>query len=272
MSGRMQNKAVLITGAASGIGEAATRLFLKEGARVMLADINEERGAALSTELGMPFIATDVTREDQVERAIDATVKKFGRVDCVINNAGVVGAIGSITETTFEAWRTTHAILLDSVFFGMKHAARAMREQRSGVILSLASIAGIMGGLGPHAYTSAKHAVVGLTKSVASELSQYGIRVNAVAPGTTVTPLVEGIRGGREAALAGAAQVSPLGTALMPEEIAATLLHLASDEMAHVTAQTLIVDSGITEAGSTGSALFHTRPAGFMGKMPKLDV
>jgi NAD(P)-dependent dehydrogenase (short-subunit alcohol dehydrogenase family) len=161
--------------------------------------------------------------------------------------------------------------LLDSVFFGIKHAARAMREQRSGVILSLSSIAGVMGGLGPHAYTAAKHGVVGLTRSAASELSQYGIRVNAVAPGTTVTPLVEEVRGGREAALAGAAQASPLGTALMPEEIAAALLYLASDAAAHVTAHNLVVDSGVTAGGfASGASVLRDRPVAFMGPSGQL--
>ncbi|MCY1286816.1 3-oxoacyl-[acyl-carrier-protein] reductase [compost metagenome] len=110
--------------------------------------------------------------------------------------------------------------------------------------------------------------MIGLTKSAASELSPLGIRVNAIAPGTTVTPLIEEVRGGREAAIEGAAKVSPLGSALMPEEIAAGLLYLASDEAAHVTAHTLVIDSGVTSAGSSASALFHSRTSGFMGKKP----
>lgn len=266
MSARVQGKVVLVTGAASGIGEAAARLFHQEGATVVLADINEVAGAALARELGVHFIGTDVTFEEQVERAVAYTVERHGRIDCMINNAGVVGAVGSIMETTAQAWHATQAILLDSVFFGIKHAARAMRVQRSGSILSLASIAGVMGGLGPHAYTAAKHGVVGLTRSAASELSQYGIRVNAVAPGTTVTPMIDAVRGSREAAKAGAAEASPLGTALLPEEIAAGLLFLASDAAAHITAHTLVVDSGVTAGGfASGASKLRDRPVTFIG-------
>lgn len=266
MGGRLQNKVALVTGAAAGIGESTARLFVREGATVVLADVNETAGAALAKELGMHFIATDVTSEEQIERAVQYTLERHGRIDCMINNAGVVGAVGSIMETTENAWDATQAILLKSVFFGIKHAARAMREQHSGVILSLSSIAGVMGGLGPHAYTAAKHGVVGLTRSAASELSQYGIRVNAVAPGTTVTPLIEEVRGGREAAMTGAAKVSPLGTALMPEEIAAGLLYLASDAAAHVTAHTLVIDSGVTGGGfASGASVLRDRPVSFVG-------
>lgn len=266
MTERLCDKVALVTGAASGIGEATVRLFVSEGATVVLADVNEAAGKDLARELGMQFIATDVTVEEQVERAVLYTVERHGRIDCMVNNAGVVGAVGSIMETSAQAWRATQAILLDSVFFGIKHAARAMREQHSGVILSLTSIAGVMGGLGPHAYTAAKHGVVGITRSAASELSAYGIRVNAVAPGTTVTPMIESVRGSREAAMHGAAQVSPLGTALMPEEIAAGLLFLASDAAAHVTAHTLVVDSGLTAGGfASGVSVLRDRPSGVMG-------
>lgn len=266
MSKRMQGKVALITGAASGIGEAAARLFVAEGATVVLSDVNEEKGKVVAEELGMHFIAADVTREDQVERAVQTTVEHHGRLDCMINNAGVVGAVGTLLDTTQEAWRATHAILLDSVFFGTKHAARQMKQQHSGVILSLTSIAGVMGGLGPHSYTSAKHAVVGLTRSAAAELSQYGIRVNAVAPGTTVTPMVASVRGGHEAAFEGSAQVSPLGTALLPDEIAAGLLFLASDAAAHITAHTLVIDAGVTGGGfASGASVLRDRPVAFIG-------
>lgn len=251
---RFSNKVAVITGAASGIGEATARLFAAEGGGVMVADIDVERGVRVAKEIGGRFVRTDVTSEAAVESLVAATLEQFGRIDCMVNNAGMVGAIGSILETPATYWRATQAVLFDSVFYGIKHAGRAMREQKGGVILSVASIAGVMGGLGPHAYTAAKHGVIGLTRSAASELSRYGIRVNAVAPGTTVTALIEQVRGGRDEAMAAAASVSPLGTALMPEEIAASMLFLASDAAAHITGHTLVVDSGVTGAGMTAGS------------------
>lgn len=264
MTGRLQDKVVLITGGASGIGAAAARLFAAEGAKVVISDINSEAGESLALELGSRFIRADVTREDDIEAAVLGTVSLHGHIDCMINNAGMVGAVGSLMDTPAAKWHQTLDVLLHSVFYGTKHAARAMRD-RGGVILNVSSIAGVMGGMGPHAYTVAKHGVIGLTRSAASELSQYGIRVNAVAPGTTVTPLVEGIRGGREAAIQGATEVSPLGSPLMPEEIAAGLLFLASDDAAHITAYTHVIDSGVTGAGAaSGASRLKARSVGFI--------
>lgn len=267
MAGRMQDRVVLVTGAASGIGEATARLFRAEGARVVLSDIDAAAGTALAAQLDAPFISTDVTDEAQVQAAVEFAVARYGRLDCMINNAGLIGAVGSIMETSAQAWHATQAVLLDSVFFGIKHAARQLRAQGGGgSILSLSSIAGVMGGLGPHAYTAAKHGVVGLTRSAASELSQYGIRVNAVAPGSTVTPMIEKLRGSHEAAMALGAKASPLGSALLPEEIAAGLLYLASDAAAHVTAYTLVIDAGVTAGGfAAGASVLRDRPTTFIG-------
>ncbi|MNR16025.1 3-alpha-(or 20-beta)-hydroxysteroid dehydrogenase [compost metagenome] len=161
-------------------------------------------------------------------------------------------------------------MLLDSVFYGIKHAGRQMREQGGGVILSLSSLAGVVGGVGPHVYSVAKSGVIALTRGAASELAQYGIRVNSVAPGLVVTPLVEQVYGDHDGALQGARLNSPLGSPAHPEEIAASLLYLASDEARHVSAHTLVIDSGVSVAGTSAGALFHNRPAGFLGSMPSL--
>jgi NAD(P)-dependent dehydrogenase (short-subunit alcohol dehydrogenase family) len=251
---RFENKVVIVTGAASGIGESAARLFAAQGAKVVVADVNSERGEQVAAEIGGVFQHTDVTKEEAIEALVVNTRERYGRIDCMVNNAGMVGAVGSILDTPANYWRATQAVLLDSVFYGIKHAGRVMREQNSGVIISVTSIAGVMGGLGPHAYTAAKHAVVGLTRSAASELSRHGIRVNAIAPGTTVTAMIEQVRGGKEQAMAGSASVSPLGTALLPDEIAEGMLYLASDAASHVTGHTLVIDSGFTGAGAASGA------------------
>lgn len=270
MSGRLDNKVVLITGAASGIGAQAARLFVAEGATVVISDINIDAGGKLARELGASFIAADVSVEEQVERAVAFAVDRHGKLDCMINNAGMIGVVGSILDTSAEDWNRTLAVLLDSVFFGIKHAGRQMRKQGGGgTILSMSSLAGVAGGVGPQVYSVAKTGVIALTRGAASELAQYGIRVNAVAPGLVVTPLVDQVYGGREQALQGATTNSPLGSAAVPEEIAETLCYLASDEALHVSAHTIVVDSGVSTAGSTAAAQFHARPAGFLGKLPK---
>lgn len=272
---QLEGQVAVITGGASGIGESTSRLFAAEGAAVVVADINVERGERLVSDLlaigaRAIFVRTDVTREDDVARAVQSAVANFGRLDIMVNNAGVVGAIGSLLHTDASDWKATLSILLDSVFFGTKHAARQMVQQRSGVILSLSSIAGVMGGQGPHAYTAAKHGVVGLTASAASELAPFGIRVNAVAPAVTVTPMIELVRGSREAALDYAAKISPLGSAQLPEEIAQTLLFLASPGAAHITAQTLVMDSGVTRTSPVANEKYHTKPNSFLGPKPVL--
>lgn len=271
MSERLKGKVVLITGAASGIGADAARLFAAEGAAVVLSDINVAEGERVAADIRADFVTADVSVEAQVEAAVAYAVRRHGRLDCMINNAGMIGVVGSILDTGAEDWHRTHSVLLDSVFYGIKHAGRQMREQRDGVILSLASLAGVVGGVGPQVYSVAKAGVIALTRGAASELAQYGIRVNAVAPGLVVTPLVEQVYGDRDGAVEGARRGSPLGSPAFPHEIAEALLYLASDEARHVNAHTLVIDSGVSAAESSASALFHSRPAGFLGTMPQLD-
>ncbi len=257
MSGRLEGKVAVITGAASGIGAGTARMFVAHGAQVIVADMQAEAGMALVAELGenTRFALCNVTKEADVAAAVDLAVSEFGRLDVMFNNAGIIGAVGRISEMPVEAWDNTIAILLRGVFLGVKHAARVMMPQHSGVIINTSSTAGILGGLGPHAYTAAKHGVIGLTKSVANELAPFAIRVNAISPGNTVTAMTASVRGGDPADLAETnariAASSPLGYAGLPEDIAAAALYLASDDARYVSGHTLVVDAGQTTAGMT---------------------
>jgi NAD(P)-dependent dehydrogenase (short-subunit alcohol dehydrogenase family) len=257
MTRRLEGKVAVITGAASGIGAGTARMFVDHGAKVVVADMQEAAARALVAELGdsARFALCNVTQESDVAAAVDLAVSEFGRLDVMFNNAGIIGAVGRISEMSVDAWDNTIDILLRGVFLGVKHAARVMMPQQSGVILNTSSTAGILGGLGPHAYTAAKHGVIGLTKSVANELAPFGIRVNAISPGNTVTAMTASVRGGDPTDLAATeeriAAGSPLGYAGLPEDIAAAALYLASDDARCVSGHTLVVDSGQTTAGMT---------------------
>jgi NAD(P)-dependent dehydrogenase (short-subunit alcohol dehydrogenase family) len=259
--GRLQDKVAVITGAASGIGAGAVRRFVEEGAKVIIADIQDEPGLVLAKELGANtrFIHTDVTTEDQVAAAVDFAVQEFGRIDIMFNNAGVVGAVGRIADTNTDQWNRTVAILLNSVYFGMKHASRHMVPQGSGVIISTSSTAGILGGLGPHCYTACKHAVIGITKSVASELAGNGIRVNAISPGNTATAMTSAVMTGEADQLDATAEHIAKGSLL---GIADAAVYLASDEARYITGHTLVVDAGATTLGGNGR--FHRQPTAMM--------
>ena len=255
--GRFNNAVVVVTGGASGIGEATTRGIIREGGSVLIADLQEEAGRALAQELGSAaaFHATDVTQEDDIAAAVDTAEQQLGALTGMVNNAGIVGATGSIMASSADSFDRTMSILSRAVFLGIKHAGRVMQHRGRGAIVSLASTAGVMGGLGPHTYTMAKHAVVGITKSSASELAAKGIRVNAVAPGSTLTPMITAlVDNDRDLARTNLAQKSPLGTTCMPEDIANAIMFMLSDDARCMTGQTLVIDSGET----CGAALDHS--------------
>lgn len=249
MSGRLDGKVALVTGGASGIGEGIVRRYAEEGARVLIVDLQEDRARAVASSLGAvaSFAKADVSNEGDIAAAVDTAVSKFGRLDVVVNNAGILGAIGPIAEITYESWHRTIDVLLSSVFLGIKHAARVMIPQGGGNIINTASTAGVRAGLGPHVYTAAKHGVVGLSQSVATELGPHGIRVNVIAPGGTVSALTSHLVTGDHTALDKAQKVigatNPLRRAGMPLDIANAALFLASDEASFVTGAVLVVDA-----------------------------
>jgi NAD(P)-dependent dehydrogenase (short-subunit alcohol dehydrogenase family) len=248
-------KVAIVTGGASGMGRATVMRFLAEGAKVMVADLNDANGAetiavakAQGHVDGIAFVRCDVAKESDVAALVAETLKRFGRLDIAYLNAGVGGAFGPIAETSVEDWDYTFAVLVRGVFLGMKHGARILRAQGSGgVILSTASVAGLSGGDGPQAYSAAKAAVINLTRAVAIELAPDRIRVNCICPGGINTPLLH--RGSPEAMGQMLDAAQPWPDHGRPEDIAAAALYLASDDARFVTGEALVVDGGMTAVG-----------------------
>ncbi len=246
----------MITGGASGIGEETARLFVKEGARVVISDIQDEQGQKLAKELGKnaTYIHADVCLEDDVKSMIEQTVKAYGRLDCLINNAGMGGVKGEIESVPIEAFDQSIAILLRGVFLGMKHAAPVMKKQGGGTIINISSVAGLRGISQNHPYSAAKAAVLQLTRTVAMELAYYKIRVNSICPGSIVTSIFGAARGLSSAESAKAYEGlkrlfekgQPIRRAGLPEDIANAALWLASDDSSFVTGHALVVDGGIS--------------------------
>jgi NAD(P)-dependent dehydrogenase (short-subunit alcohol dehydrogenase family) len=247
---RLQGRTAIITGAASGIGAATARLFVSEGANVLIADMNEEQGSAIAAELGAAaaFQAVDVSKEEDIAGAVDHAVDRWGRLDVMFNNAGFGGALGPIEDTTVEEFDITFDVLVKGVFLGMKHAAPVMKRQGSGSIISTASVAGLQAGYSPHLYSVAKSAVIHMTRSVALELGAHGIRVNCICPGIIATPLAAGKPGVAQDALdkmkAALGRNQVLGRIGDPIDIANAALWLASDESSFVTGHAQVVDGG----------------------------
>ena len=250
--------AALVTGGASGIGRATVALLRERGWQVVLADLNAGAGAAAADELGARFARADVSDEDDVAAAVATCVDAFGRLDAVVNNAGVGGAFGPITDIEVPDWDWTFAVLVRSVFLGIKHGARAMREAgRGGAIVNTASVAGHSGGGGPQAYSAAKAAVLNLSRVAAEELAGERIRVNSVSPGLVVTPLAVDDEARAAAALDGTQPWPDLGR---PEDIAEVIAFLVSDAARFVTGEDVTVDGGLRAAGPRMHAAYGGRP------------
>jgi NAD(P)-dependent dehydrogenase (short-subunit alcohol dehydrogenase family) len=248
----LNGKVAIITGAASGMGRAASLLFARHGANVVLADLNTQSGedvATLASESGNKalFQRTDVSAEADVAALIARATKAFGRLDIMFNNAGIGGAVGPLEGISVEDWDRTQAVCLRGVFLGMKYAVAPMRAAGGGSIISTASIAGIDGYPNLHAYSAAKAGVVNLTRSAALEFACDRIRVNCIAPGGISTPILYGFAGNNKAAVeAMLAQGQPYPRAGQPEDIANAALFLASDASQFITGHTLVVDGGAT--------------------------
>jgi len=274
-SARLSGKTAIVTGAASGIGAATARRLAAEGANVLLTDIQDEVGADIATELGerARFRHCNVVNEDDVAGAVAEAVERWGGLDIVHNNAGFVGVTGPIEETSADGWASTIDVLLTSVFYGTKHATAAMRDSGGGSIINTASVCGLQAGIGAHVYTVAKFGVIGLTKTTALELAEYGIRVNAVCPGYIAT----GLSAGRMASEIDADEMSerldrargwadnsqPIARMGEGADIAAAVAWLASDDSEWVTGTAQVIDGGLI----TGKP-WRKQPAGMTEDRP----
>ncbi|MBM4202238.1 MAG: glucose 1-dehydrogenase, partial [Gammaproteobacteria bacterium] len=240
---RLQGKVAVITGGASGIGEAAVRLFVAEGCRVVIADLNVDAGQALAAELGPQtvFQATDVTAESEVENLVAVAIRTHGRLDCLFNNAGISGPLKPIEDVTVAEYDRLTAVNLKGVFLGMKFAAPIMKRQRWGSIVNTSSIGALTAESAPHLYGAVKAAVNHLTRCVANELGAFGVRVNSISPGAILTPIFAEGRPAAEAfewmqrVAQGLAGYQPIPRAGRPEDVAQAALWLASDDSSFVT-------------------------------------
>jgi NAD(P)-dependent dehydrogenase (short-subunit alcohol dehydrogenase family) len=245
----MRPLVVLITGALTGIGRATAFTFAREGARVVASGRREAEGARLVAELSelggeAVFFRADVRFEDDVRNLVDAVVERFGRLDAAVNNAGTEGNPGPVTDQSAETYNAIFQTNVLGTLLSMKHELRVMLAQGRGSIVNVSSIYGRIGAAGVSVYAASKHAVEGLTKSAAMEAAERGVRVNAVAPGPIATAMIDRIAGTAEAKAHFAATV-PLHRLGMPDEIAETILFLASDKAAFITGATLAADGGL---------------------------
>ena len=247
---QFEGKASLVTGGASGIGQAAALAFAREGAKVIVADVLAEGGeetVGMIKEAGgqATFIKTDVSKAIEVERLIKKAVGTYGRIDFAFNNAGIEGVLALTADCTEENWDRTISINLKGIWLCMKYEIPEMLKQGGGAIVNNSSVAGLVGFQGFPAYCASKGGVVQLTRTAALEYAKAGIRVNVVCPGVIRTPMVERLLSGQPEAEAGFIAMEPIGRMGKPEEVAEAVVWLCSDAASFVTGYPLAVDGGL---------------------------
>lgn len=242
--GKLTGKVAIITGGASGIGAATAKLFVEEGAKVVIVDVNEEKGKAFEEELKNQggealFVQADVTNEEDVQNVFAKAKASFGKVDILFNNASI-GAVKPTDELPFSEWRKTIAVDLDGVFLFARAAIKEYLQSGGGVIVNTASMYGLVGAAGSAAYNAAKAGVVNFTRSIALEYANRNIRINAICPGFIDTPILG------DTDRNGLIEATPMKRLGKPEEIAKAVLFLASDDSSFMTGSALVVDGGYT--------------------------
>lgn len=247
MAGLVDGKATLITGAASGIGAAAAQIFAREGARLVLSDIQAELGAQVARELEAQgfvahFIAADVAREEDVQRLVAQSVELLGTLDCAFNNAGITPPPAPLHETSLDDWERTLAVNLTSVFLCMKEELRVMLERGRGAIVNTASGSGLIATPGLSPYCASKHAILGMTKTAAVENARAGIRVNAILPGSTDTPMLRATMSSSPEAKKMILASTPTGRLGLPAEIGEAAVWLCSDRASYVSGESMLID------------------------------
>jgi NAD(P)-dependent dehydrogenase (short-subunit alcohol dehydrogenase family) len=254
MTGQLQDQVALITGGNSGIGRATARLFVQEGARVVIAARDGEKAQATLAELrdAARFVACDVRQPDACQNAVDFTLAEFGQVDILFNNAGIV-PFGTVAETSLETWRDVFATNVDSVFYMCRAALPHLLARGQGVIINNASDVAVVGAQRTAAYSATKGAIAQFTKSMALDHARQGLRINAVCPGETYVPRWDTRSQDMAGYLKGVGDGLPLGRVASPDEIAQAVLFLASNASSFMTGQLLVVDGGHTAGGTSAS-------------------